>query len=174
MFGSAGRASPFLRVYHGVNPNYCDLVGWPYYTPPAQNGAMTTTICRIVDILDGTSTTFNSRNAPRVDGNFTGTTDEIIQWAACRWGFDEDTVRAQAVQESFWRQDAVGDFANGIYQSHGLLQVKTTLHHGTDPLATVSTAFNVDYTLAWRRASLSSATSLERRRHRSNGSLWGP
>ena len=26
----------------------------------------------------------------RVDGDFTGTTDEIIQWAACKWGIDED------------------------------------------------------------------------------------
>src|SRR5262249_17787374 len=26
---------------------------------------------------------------PRVTGNFTGTTDEIIQWGACKWGFDE-------------------------------------------------------------------------------------
>ena len=26
----------------------------------------------------------------RVDGNFVGTTDEIIQWAACKWGVDED------------------------------------------------------------------------------------
>ena len=29
----------------------------------------------------------------RVTGNFTGTTDEIIQWAACKWGIDEDVVR---------------------------------------------------------------------------------
>jgi hypothetical protein len=35
----------------------------------------------------------------RVDGNFTGTTDEIIQWTACKWGVDEDIVRAQAVVE---------------------------------------------------------------------------
>ena len=26
----------------------------------------------------------------RVDGDFTGTTDQIIQWAACKWGIDED------------------------------------------------------------------------------------
>ncbi len=31
----------------------------------------------------------------RLDGDFVGTTDEIIQWAACKWGFDEDLVRAQ-------------------------------------------------------------------------------
>ena len=38
----------------------------------------------------------------RVTGNFTGTTAEIIQWAACKWGIDEDTMRAAAVQESYW------------------------------------------------------------------------
>jgi prepilin-type N-terminal cleavage/methylation domain-containing protein/prepilin-type processing-associated H-X9-DG protein len=45
-------------VYHGINHGYCDIVGWPYYNPPDQNGAMTSTVCRIVDITDGTSTTF--------------------------------------------------------------------------------------------------------------------
>ena len=42
-------------------------------------------------------------------GNFTGTTTEIFQWAACKWGIDEDTLRAVAVQESDWHQSAVGD-----------------------------------------------------------------
>ncbi|MDQ4089722.1 MAG: hypothetical protein M3163_05410, partial [Actinomycetota bacterium] len=32
--------------------------------------------------------------ADRVTGNFKGTTDEIIQWAACKWGFSDETVRA--------------------------------------------------------------------------------
>jgi prepilin-type N-terminal cleavage/methylation domain-containing protein/prepilin-type processing-associated H-X9-DG protein len=45
-------------VYHGINHGYCDIVGWPYYKPPDQNGAMTSVVCRIVDIRDGTSTTF--------------------------------------------------------------------------------------------------------------------
>ena len=40
----------------------------------------------------------------RVTGNFTGTTDQIIQWAACKWGIDEDIVRAQAAKESGWHQ----------------------------------------------------------------------
>jgi hypothetical protein len=46
----------------------------------------------------------------RVSGNYTGTTDEIIQWAACKWGMDEDLLRAQAVQESYWFQNGLGDF----------------------------------------------------------------
>jgi Big-like domain-containing protein len=40
----------------------------------------------------------------RVDGQFTGTTDEIFQWAACKWGLPDDLVRAIAVRESTWYQ----------------------------------------------------------------------
>ena len=56
----------------------------------------------------------------RVDGDFAGTTDEIIQWAACKWGIDEDIVRAQVIKESCWYQSATGD--NG--ESWGLGQVR--------------------------------------------------
>src|SRR5262245_64477950 len=37
----------------------------------------------------------------RVTGNFTGTTGEIIQWAACKWGFNVNALRAQAAIESY-------------------------------------------------------------------------
>jgi len=40
----------------------------------------------------------------RVDGQFVGTTDEIIQWAACKWGLSDDMLRAIAVRESTWYQ----------------------------------------------------------------------
>jgi hypothetical protein len=82
-----------------------------------------------------------------VSGNFVGSTDEIIQWAAWKWGVDEDVMRAVAVTESHWRQDTVGD--NGV--TFGLMQVKTPLGGGrngwpgTFPLARDSTSFNVDY-----------------------------
>ena len=45
---------------------------------------------------------------PRVTGAFAGTTDEIIQWVACKWGVDEDHVRAQVIAESNWNQGAIG------------------------------------------------------------------
>jgi hypothetical protein len=41
---------------------------------------------------------------PRVDGQFTGTTDEIFQWAACKWGLPDNVLRSIAVQESAWYQ----------------------------------------------------------------------
>jgi hypothetical protein len=40
----------------------------------------------------------------RVDGQFTGTTDEIFQWAACKWGLSDNLLRAIAVEESTWYQ----------------------------------------------------------------------
>ncbi len=87
----------------------------------------------------------------RVTGNFTGTTDEIIQWAACKWGVDEDVARAQAAKESFWFQNAVGD--NG--ESFGIMQVrqpywKWAFNNGVGDAKT-STAYNLDAALAARR-----------------------
>jgi len=102
----------------------------------------------------------------RVDGNFTGTTDEILQWGACKWGFDEDLVRAMAAEESWWKQPATGDFTydttqcpsgavysgGGCYESYGILQIKARDATGSYPSSLQSTAFNVDYKLAYQRA----------------------
>src|SRR5262249_18015308 len=100
--------------------------------------------------------------AARITGNFTGTTDEIFQWAACKWGFDIDTIRAQASQESDWHQSELGDCRGGTVpetngcQSVGILQVKGAdlppTHPGTWPYASDSTSWNVDYAMAVRRA----------------------
>ena len=116
---------------------------------------------------------------PRVDGDFTGTTDEIMQWAACKWGIDEDIVRAQIVRESFWKQSTFGDFNSdpstcspyfgiGNYppqyngdsqhngecpESFGLGQVRWLYHQEAfeDANSIESSAYNLDYTYAtWR------------------------
>jgi hypothetical protein len=84
----------------------------------------------------------------RVDGNFTGTTDEIIQWAACKWGFDENLVRGIASTESGWYENAVGD--NGA--SFGIVQIKASDYPGTYPMSAQSTAFNLDFKLAYQRS----------------------
>lgn len=103
---------------------------------------------------------WNAAFAARIDGNFTGTTDEIIRWAACKWGLDEDTTRARAVTESYWHQSTGGDVTSNAStcaqigksapcaESYGLLQVRFPYHAGTYPQAVQSTAFNADYTLA--------------------------
>jgi autotransporter family porin len=101
-------------------------------------------------------------DADRVTGGFVGTTDEILQWGACKWGFDADTVRAVAVAESSWYQAKTGDGSSDrsacppgyrvpCPQSFGLLQVKWNDHQGTFPWSRESTAFNVDYALMFRR-----------------------
>jgi len=82
----------------------------------------------------------------RITGNFTGTTDEIIQWAAYKWGIDVDIIRAVAVKESWWNQDGEGDWDQwGNSLSHGLTQVRADVNHGTYPLSRQSTAFGLDY-----------------------------
>jgi hypothetical protein len=97
--------------------------------------------------ISGVGAEGKARFAPRIDGRFAGTTDEIMQWAACKWGMDEDIVRAMAMQESAWRQPAVGKKA-----TFGLLQIKRAAHPDTFPASRDSTAFNLDYGLAWWRS----------------------
>ncbi|MGA7762612.1 MAG: hypothetical protein WCA59_12780 [Candidatus Binataceae bacterium] len=50
-----------------------------------------------------------SSDYANVTGNYSGTTDEIVRWAACKWGIDEDMVRAQGEVESGWDQGGAGD-----------------------------------------------------------------
>jgi autotransporter family porin len=105
----------------------------------------------------------NAELLPRIDGAFAGTTDEILQWAACKWGLDEDIARAVAVQESNWVQATGGDVSDRPEHcapgygapcptSFGLMQVRWTIWSGTFPHARDSTAFNVDYALGVFRA----------------------
>jgi hypothetical protein len=110
-----------------------------------------------------------------VTGNFTGTTDEILQWAACKWGIDEDIVRAQIAKESWWTMDAVGD--NG--ESFGLGQVRVPYHGAAfeDDNAKRSSAYNVDYTyFRWWSCYNGHETWLnqfERGRDYAAGDAWG-
>ena len=77
-----------------------------------------------------------------VNGRFTGTTDDIIEWSARKWGLDADLLRSVAVVESWWRMSVVGD--NG--DSFGLFQVRRPFHCWDECLiARRFTAFNADY-----------------------------
>lgn len=87
--------------------------------------------------------------ARKVDGNFTGTTEQVLEWAAKKWfpEQDPDIFKAQAVKETSWHQDAVGD--GGV--SFGILQIKSTVWgHGEQVKA--STAFAADFAGAVMRA----------------------
>jgi hypothetical protein len=103
----------------------------------------------------------------RVDGNYSGSTDMILRWAACKWGIDENIARAEAWTESGWRQDDVGDWrtsladceqgnwdgwnGSGCWQSWGIYSVKL-FDFNTYPEAVNSTAFNADFRMAYQRA----------------------
>jgi autotransporter family porin len=121
-------------------------------------------------------------NAPagvygRVTGNFTGTTDEIIQWASCKWGIDEDIVRAQTAIESWWHQSTVGDGG----QSFGLMQVRQPYwdwaFNGGNGDAKTSSAFNMDVALAGRRNCFEGndtwLNTVERGKDYAAGDIWG-
>jgi hypothetical protein len=114
----------------------------------------------------------------RVDGAFSGTTDQIIQWAACKWGIDEDIVRAQVIKESYWYQSTNGD--NG--DSWGLGQVRASAHQSAFQYASVnarnSSAYNLDYTYAsWRACFEGVYTWLNSTSERNGtygpGDVWG-
>jgi autotransporter family porin len=111
----------------------------------------------------------NTTIRPRVDGQFTGTTREILRWAACKWGIDEDLVMAQAAIESWWLQGTLGDWtadasrcapgrgpgvdgrAGQCPESFGILQNRYPYEKSAWPGIATSTAMNADLAYAiWR------------------------
>jgi hypothetical protein len=69
----------------------------------------------------------NSVILPRVDGQFTGTTDEIFQWAACKWGLSDNLIRGIAVNESTWYQYETYPAGRCVFQySCGDMQTSST------------------------------------------------
>lgn len=133
---------------------------------------------------------WNTNYKSRITGNFVGTTDEIIQWAACKWGWSDDAVRAEMVDESDWYQSELGDYearsrghctpdftADPCPTSFGALQIKwyyhpiANLNGGSSyPYAHTATAFNLDYTLAELRGCYDGLSSYL---GNTRGDMWG-
>jgi hypothetical protein len=105
----------------------------------------------------------------RINGDFTGTTEEILRWAACKWGIDQNVVFAQAAAESWWQQSQLGDWeaqtqycppghglgtdgrAGYCPASYGVMQDKYVFEQSSWPGIAESTAMNVDAAYAiWR------------------------
>ncbi|HYK31728.1 MAG TPA: hypothetical protein VEV63_07185 [Streptosporangiaceae bacterium] len=105
--------------------------------------------------------------ARRINGNFTGTTIDILRWAACKWGINQDIVFAQAAVESWWQQGTLGGWTTNRADcppgnkpgqdgkpgqcpiTYGILQ--NTYGHGGWPAIARSTAMNADAAYAiWR------------------------
>jgi autotransporter family porin len=123
----------------------------------------------------------------RVDGQYTGSTDMIMRWAACKYGIDENVVRAQAWVESGWDQGGAGDqrslasecvqgpftalwnasiaepdgdiidVPNGCFESWSAWQTKVYYDWMTWPQIMESTAFAADFRYADQRACMTGA-----------------
>lgn len=81
----------------------------------------------------------------QIDGNCTGTTEQILEWAARKWGFDQlgypDLAKSIGIVESWWREPTVG-----IHGEVGILQVNP-VWPGWE-MAQWSTAYSADYAMA--------------------------
>jgi autotransporter family porin len=136
-----------------------------------------------------------TRIAPRVSGSFTGTTQTILRWTACKWGIDEDMVYAQAAIESWWRQDTLGDWgtdasacppghglgadgkAGQCPQSYGVLQDRWPYMKQGWPGYARSTAMAADVAYAFWRACFEGyetwLNTVERGQDYKAGDAWG-
>jgi autotransporter family porin len=132
---------------------------------------------------------WNTKYRPRISGNFTGTTEELIQWAACKWGLSDEMLRGQAVTESNWNMHVEGDYedrSEGVCTlgdrrdpcptSFGILQIKWYYNpdanpkHNSFPMSKTMTAFSLDYTAAMLRGCFQGWQYFG---SRSRGDLWG-
>src|SRR6266487_1634972 len=98
----------------------------------------------------------------RITGRYTGTTDEIFQWAAAKWGLPDNLLRTMAVLESHWRQSNYGDDVNEQSRcpagyrapcpvTFGIVGTKSTSWSGIFPWNRDSTAAAVDVLGGWLR-----------------------
>ncbi len=132
---------------------------------------------------------------PRATGNFTGSTDDIIRWAACKWGYDENLLRAQVAKEAWGKMDGLGGWASdpvmclpghGIGadgrpgqcpQVAGLMQVSGFYFADAIEGSMRSTAYNLEIGLAtWRFCFDGNDTWLNnfnRGRDYAAGDMWG-
>ena len=98
----------------------------------------------------------------RITGRFTGTTDEIFQWAAAKWGLPDNLIRTIAYMESGWHQSGYGDLVLNRADcppryplpcpvTFGIAGTKSTSWPGIYPWNRESTAAAVDVLGGWLR-----------------------
>lgn len=116
----------------------------------------------------------HNRNFARVTGAAARyglrSTDDLIEWAAYKWGVPEDLVRGQMFMESRWSMLQKGDRrdwahpiadlypalavidADSVWESLGIAQIRwrhtVPWNPGVEPLRWQSTGFSVDYSQA--------------------------
>jgi hypothetical protein len=106
---------------------------------------------------------WNTYILDRITGDFTGTTDEILQWAAAKWGLPDNLIRTIAVLESDWKQSNYGDYVDDLAEcpagfsrvpcpvTFGIVGTKSTSWPGLFPWNRDSTAAAVDALSGWLR-----------------------
>jgi len=106
---------------------------------------------------------WNTYILDRITGDFTGTTDEILQWAAAKWGLPDNMIRTIAVLESDWKQSNYGDYVDDLAEcpagytrlpcpvTFGIVGTKSTSWPGLFPWNRESTAAAVDALGGWLR-----------------------
>ena len=126
----------------------------------------------------------------RITGDFTGTTDEIFQWVAAKWGMPDNLIRTIAFVESTWYQSNYGDFVYDRAQcpagftklpcpvTFGIVGTKSTSWPGIFPWNRDSTAAAVDVLGAWLRGCYEGWVWWLRNENRSHGvyragDIWG-
>jgi hypothetical protein len=202
--GAAGAAAParFGTVAaRGALPSGGQCAGWVRARPSPENKganrrANQTTGHRLgAAFFSGDDARANTVIGPRVDGQFTGTTREILRWAACKWGVDEDLVLAQAAIESWWVQGTLGDWtgdaarcapgrglgadgkAGQCPESFGILQNRYPYEQSGWPGMANSTAMNADLAYAIWRVCFEGyegwLNTVERGRDYAAGDAWG-
>jgi hypothetical protein len=180
---TAEAASP-SEIYFGVLPPHAALpsggacaqllVGSSTWEPRPENARANTAIVPAAELAAFHAQPLNFVDGPpasdfqAVDGNYSGTTDMIIRWAACKWGMDENVLRAEAFLESDWSAYRAGDLqfsqylceagdwngwqpAGYCWETYGISQAKL-MSYNAWPMAWTSTAFNLDLRAAYWRA----------------------
>jgi len=198
----AGGPSHFATVAPGSSlPSSGQCAGWVRAQPFPENKRVngpfnqSTGHGLAADFFTGDDARAASQVSPRVDGAFTGTTRQILRWAACKWGIDEDIVYAQAAKESWWRQTTQGDFgadpaacppghglgadgqAGQCPQSYGILQNRYPYERSSWPGISRSTAMNADTAYAIWRVCFDGyeqwLNTVDRGRQYAAGDAWG-
>jgi hypothetical protein len=185
----------------GTLPAAAQCAAWARATPVAENkpgnaAANQRTGQHVgTDIFSGDDARANRLIAPRIDGQFTGTTGQILRWVACKWGVDEDIVAAQAAVESWWRQSTKGDFgtdaaacppghglgvdgtAGKCPQSYGVLQTRYPYMKSGWPGIADSTAMSADLAYGIWRACFDGyetwLNTVEQGQRYAAGDAWG-
>jgi hypothetical protein len=201
---AAGAAPAYFRTLPpgAALPSGAQCAAWVRARPMAENKAANARDNQVTGqsvgarfFSAGDSPLADELLAPRIDGDFTGTTAEILRWAACKWGIDQNVVFAQAAVESWWQQGTLGDWAADASacppghqpgqdgksgqcpQSYGILQNRYPFEQASWPAIGDSTAMNADTAYAiWRSCYDGYETWLNTVPHNGTyaaGDLWG-